>query len=303
MSSQRLRKIRTCHFINSRALDVFRWSYHFEQGSVQDVLKVLACYQNPDGGFAYGLEPDLRSEESNPMSTLVALRLLRELELPPLAVQMVDAILDYLDATLLDDYSWPAQVRIHNAASHAPWYEPVLDTEFQTWDPSLVLAAFILKTGEDKPELYKKAVVIVNQALDKIMALGFKPLDHELSLICEAGEILLDARPDMLPPDFMTRLNDWIRERIAANLAEYDGSKYVVTPEFFLNSPKSPYYPAIKDIADAYGRFLENSVTTEGYWKVPWPQSVPLPADVEREVRGVIIMAHMLYLQHFKPTN
>lgn len=43
---------------NARPLDFFRWKYHFETGSKEDVIDALVAYQNADGGFAYALEAD-----------------------------------------------------------------------------------------------------------------------------------------------------------------------------------------------------------------------------------------------------
>jgi hypothetical protein len=43
---------------NARPLDFALWRYHFEGGSAEDVLRALALYQNADGGFGKGIEPD-----------------------------------------------------------------------------------------------------------------------------------------------------------------------------------------------------------------------------------------------------
>ena len=112
MSSQKLRNLRTYHFRNSRALDVARWNYQFEDGSVQDVLKALACYQNADGGFGHGLEPDIRTAESNPMSTWAATRILRECHLPDMSDRMIQKILSYLAASLREDRRWPPRWKL-----------------------------------------------------------------------------------------------------------------------------------------------------------------------------------------------
>lgn len=43
---------------NARPVDLARWQYHFENGSKENVVKILAEYQNEDGGFGHGLEED-----------------------------------------------------------------------------------------------------------------------------------------------------------------------------------------------------------------------------------------------------
>ena len=48
-------KARRFVHLNARPLDFARWRYHFENGSAEDVLRILAFYQNDDGGFGHGL--------------------------------------------------------------------------------------------------------------------------------------------------------------------------------------------------------------------------------------------------------
>ena len=43
---------------NARPLDLARWQYLFEDGGRENVLNILASYQNEDGGFGHALEPD-----------------------------------------------------------------------------------------------------------------------------------------------------------------------------------------------------------------------------------------------------
>jgi hypothetical protein len=43
---------------NARPLEVARWEYHFEGGSKENILSFLSAFQNEDGGFGNGIEPD-----------------------------------------------------------------------------------------------------------------------------------------------------------------------------------------------------------------------------------------------------
>ena len=45
-------------YLNARPLDFARWRFLFENGSRENVLDILSEYQNEDGGFGGGLEPD-----------------------------------------------------------------------------------------------------------------------------------------------------------------------------------------------------------------------------------------------------
>jgi hypothetical protein len=54
----------------ARLLDRHRYALQFADGPAEPVLAALAGYQNPDGGFGHGLEPDLRCPSSQPGPTL-----------------------------------------------------------------------------------------------------------------------------------------------------------------------------------------------------------------------------------------
>lgn len=64
---------------NARPLELARWRYHFENGPMEDVIKALQSYQNPDGGFGHALEPDAWNPDSSPIQTWAALEILKEL--------------------------------------------------------------------------------------------------------------------------------------------------------------------------------------------------------------------------------
>lgn len=50
---------------NAKPLDLARWQYHFENGSMEAVLIALSHYQNDDGGFGHALEADAWNPNSS----------------------------------------------------------------------------------------------------------------------------------------------------------------------------------------------------------------------------------------------
>lgn len=62
----------------ARLVDRHRYAMLFAAGSADPVVAALRAYQNPDGGFGHGLEPDLRCPDSQPAPTLYALEILHE---------------------------------------------------------------------------------------------------------------------------------------------------------------------------------------------------------------------------------
>lgn len=58
ISKQTFRKTSDWVKRNARPLEVARWEYLFENGSKERVIYYLSAYQNDDGGFGNGIEPD-----------------------------------------------------------------------------------------------------------------------------------------------------------------------------------------------------------------------------------------------------
>ncbi|MHC4135554.1 MAG: hypothetical protein ACYS0K_11270 [Planctomycetota bacterium] len=63
---------------DARLLERRLFEYHFDNGSGDAVIVALRAFQNRDGGFGHGLEPDLRAPASQPIHVEIALQALRD---------------------------------------------------------------------------------------------------------------------------------------------------------------------------------------------------------------------------------
>lgn len=109
-------------FSHGRLLERRRVGLLLHGGGPDGVLAALGAHRNPDGGFGHGLEPDVRSPHSEPLSTLTALDLLASRNLVDhpwvrsalewaASVSAVDGAIPFVTAASLE---WP----------HAPWVRP-----------------------------------------------------------------------------------------------------------------------------------------------------------------------------------
>lgn len=160
-----------CEFIrkNARPLDRALFRYHFEGGSKEDVIIELAAYQNIDGGFGSGIEPDFRLKASSPMATSVGLQYCLDVDCDPKS-DMVRGAIEYLISTYNkeDDY-WPFTDMSVNDAPHAPWWhvEKIEPPEDESWaNPSAELAGYLNRFSYYVPiDLLEQ----INQKVKKIL--------------------------------------------------------------------------------------------------------------------------------------
>src|SRR5580698_8416318 len=107
---------------NGRPLDGALLNFALGQGSAEAVMVALIAFQNPDGGFGHGLEPDMRSPASTAIATSIGLRHLVRVGASAKHPTVVGAI-DWLDGALdRENGVWPIVGQDVGLAPHAPWW-------------------------------------------------------------------------------------------------------------------------------------------------------------------------------------
>ena len=104
----------------SRLLDRRRFEVLFAGGTAKDALAALAAYRNADGGYGSGLEPDLRSTSSQPVSALHAFEVLEDIA--PDTAPEATLLCDWLGSTTLPDGGLPFGLPIPDPAGCAPFF-------------------------------------------------------------------------------------------------------------------------------------------------------------------------------------
>ncbi|NUP80184.1 MAG: hypothetical protein HOV96_21830 [Nonomuraea sp.] len=105
---------------HARVLDRHRFHLLMGESGQAAALAALDAYRNPDGGYGWGLEPDLRSPESQPGAALHAFEVFAEIA-PETAPQAV-ALCDWLESVTLPDGGLPFALPVTLAEGTAPWW-------------------------------------------------------------------------------------------------------------------------------------------------------------------------------------
>ncbi|MFD1932329.1 MULTISPECIES: hypothetical protein [Nonomuraea] len=102
---------------HARPLDRRRFELLTGTGSPEAALAALEGYRNDDGGYGWGLEPDLRSPESQPGAALHAFEVFEQAPSPRAA-----ELCDWLETVTLPDGGLPFALPLTVEAATAPWW-------------------------------------------------------------------------------------------------------------------------------------------------------------------------------------
>lgn len=128
---------------NARIIERRLFAYHFERGSSEAVRYAVLAYQNEDGGFGHGLEPDSSSPESQPLFTLMALEYLDEAE--ALTVQIVEDAMKFLLSVTNPDGGVPWMLPPFGDYQRAAHFDDV--TTGSAINPTAPLLAILKRHG------------------------------------------------------------------------------------------------------------------------------------------------------------
>src|SRR5918997_627264 len=106
---------------HARLLDRRRMELAVGAGDADAALAVLAGYRNPDGGFGWALEPDLRAPASQPVAALHAFEVFEEAA--PATSALATGLLDWLDAIAVAGGALPFALPGTASAGSAPMWE------------------------------------------------------------------------------------------------------------------------------------------------------------------------------------
>lgn len=105
---------------HARPLDRHRFALLTGTGAAGPVLAALAAHRNADGGYGWGLEPDLRSGSSQPGAALHAFEAFADVA--PVTSPDAVALCDWLESVTLPDGGLPFALPIPDAAGSAPFW-------------------------------------------------------------------------------------------------------------------------------------------------------------------------------------
>lgn len=105
---------------HGRVLDRRRLRLLLGDDEPDTVLSALDAYRNPDGGYGWGLEPDLRAAESQPGAALHAFEVFEDVA--PATTPRALALCEWLASVTLADGGLPFALPVADTAGLAPFW-------------------------------------------------------------------------------------------------------------------------------------------------------------------------------------
>ncbi|MHA1612814.1 MAG: hypothetical protein ACTSVZ_02170 [Promethearchaeota archaeon] len=267
---------RVSKFMLSQARDIERnrFQWEFLNQSPQNYLKSLSKYQNPNGGFAYGIESDFHLPLSTPMATSVGLRFLHSIrdtpDLDPEIIAtknlMIENALHWLIPSFdIDHRGWKAVVPEVNDYPHAPWWnwDPVTKQTVidNSWgNPSAELMGYFIRYRELLPE--KQYQDFINTTIDYALRQfeekrEFKS-EHEVYCYLKLFKELSQEQQNSIKPILTTA----IHKLIVIDQTEWN--KYVPMPLHFIQHPDENRFDISQDTIELNLNFLLDQLDSVG---------------------------------------
>ena len=253
---------------HGRPLEQAVYAFHFTGGSAEEVLRALAAFQNDDGGFGHGLEPDLQTPQSSVLATTVALQIVRAVNAPA-GHPLVRRALSYLIAAYDAEHGyWPIIPAHVDDAPHAPWWQSGAAAPEHTaryaFNPGAEVVGYLWTYGRQTALDTRRQLLA--QVLAALAARGGEVEMHELLCLLrllETPELPDDARLHLL-----ALLRPVVARTVVTDPAGWRG--YGLQPLDVATTPASPFAAAMGAALDLNLIFRMAQQDDDGAWRPAW---------------------------------
>ena len=267
------------------------FDFHFGSGSPEAVIGALSAYQNSDGGFGHGLEPDFLLPTSSPMATSIAFQLFAELGVDGRAAPEIAAAIGYLEAHFDPARSgWYAVGPEVNRSPHAPWWhwdeaegQTVIDRHWGNPSAELIAHLWRFQTPLQPPQASHKfsstyVRTLIRNAADRLAAMSEFPSPHEIYCYLRLYHNIRSSLPDTAA-HMQPQLAAAIRSLMSTEPDQWSG--YVPRPLDFIDTPASPLFEVVQPYVELQCRYLLDTLR-EGVWRPHWSWGTAYPEAWQR---------------------
>lgn len=283
----------------ARRLERALFNFNFVKSDEQELAEALAFYQNADGGFGQGLEPDFQLKDSSAMATSIGLRHLRKIDHTASGVDMIAGAIGYLETAFDPDRKgWFSVPKAVNDYPHAPWWEfkdeiKMTVIDYSWGNPTAELIGYLYKYREylqkiDIEPLLDFAINYLNSRKD------FNS-EHEVFCFIKLFNLLGGAYEDRMANVLHTAVQQLV------NTDEREWANYVPTPLRFVEADSDNYFGIKQNDIDSNLDYLITLFEKNGEITPAWEWGIYPEAweQAKKEWTGILTLEAMLSLQKF----
>lgn len=277
---------------------LFEWT--FAGGSRTAVLAALVPYQNADGGFGRGLEPDMRAEASSVVATTLALAIFRRLGATEETSGLPAALVYLMDNYDAEKDRWPIISPAVEDAPHAPWWSyDESETSFRGFwaNPRASVVGYLWQYRKLVPSPFVEGAL--RAAATDLLNYSQHMDQHDLACFVD----LLETRE--LPGELRQNMLDKLRRAVARSVVQNpdEWGEYNLKPLTVIHAPESELAAAVPPgMIDLNLDYLVDEQGQDGAWSPNWSWEfvdAGAWAAAEREWRGVLTLRNLERLRAF----
>jgi len=284
---------------NARELERALYDYYFHHEDVSCIIEPLKFYQNEDGGFGKGIEPDFWLRDSSPMATSIGLKYLRLVDHLVEGKEMIKRAVNYLENSYDEERKgWLCVPESVNDYPHAPWWTFDKDKNMtiidQNWgNPSAELIGYLY--------LYKKYVEklnvqeMIDQAIHHYNDSSDYESEHEVYCYIRLYNNIDKQNKIKLEAQLKHAINNLINPKME------EWVSYVPMPLNFVEEDSENLFDMkIKDITanlNFFVELLEEKEQIEPAWM--WNDYLESWQEAKKQWTGILTLETMLKLRKF----
>ena len=291
---------------NARPLETAMWEYFFEDHTKEHVIKYLSAFQNIDGGFGHGIEPDFWTPYSSPMATWAAGQILMDI-----GADKNEKIIKSLISYLVNNYQeeigiWPSILPENNQYPHAPWWHWQEGVQANLmFNPSAELAAFMVHWSPRGSVGSKIGWAVVEKAVNHVMTIDCMDR-HEISNYLQLSKIMkfyeatFNTKIQYSLDEVTSKIIFLAEGCIDQNVSNWSAG-YTTLPLDIIDHPMHPLCNKIGDLVEQNLNFFIEQLSEEGIWDISWRwESNPEEFAVARRYwQGILLVKRYRILKSF----
>ena len=260
LSNEQYLNARNFLLYSARPLEGSIFKYEFESGDVEDIIENLKKYQNEDGGFGKGLEPDVRYEGSSVLASTIALQHLSKINSEK-KLELVKDSFNFLKKTFNnDECGWENVPKEVVSAPRAIWWE--YDGVHHQWgNPNAEILGYFYEYPDLIEPEFKE--LVTNKAIDYLNNVSDLEM-HEMYCYYRLSERL----PEELNQRILEKLDNFVDKCVVKEPSERNG--YCAVPLNIVKSPSSSYFAKYADVIPYDLDQLIETQKEDGSWEPNW---------------------------------